>query len=276
MKKYIKVITIFLVTLFTGSAFGIPQSVLDQYIASKKSEIVGLIEATVKPNVAFYKKGDKKEPVAVIYVLGYSNTPDRWNYKVFAVSENDFEFHAPTGMNTGVYEFRLEYIALHSGGRKITESTNFAYWSNKGKPIGNYTLWEVYGWSGTNVPIEYVYFFHAPRLRDEVTGSAIPVTDRYDAVCLDICPWLKPKVEAPKVEIPKIDVSKVDSPPILKKTVRPNTPGFVYDPVYSVNEKKLDELIRRQKLRNIFRKRPNKPITNWYDWVQENLEIEPK
>jgi hypothetical protein len=50
---------------------------------------------------------------------------------------------------------------------------------------------------------------------------------------------------------------------------------IVLDPIRSVNEKNLTLYERSKKLRNIFRKLPNEPITNWYEWVQENLGLEP-
>lgn len=78
--------------------------------------------------------------------------------------------------------------------------------------------------------------------------------------------------------VPSSSISNTNSvlapmsiPILLKQTSVPIPEIIILDPVRSVNERNLTFFGRAEKLRAIFRKIPNEPITNWYKWVQENL-----
>jgi hypothetical protein len=264
MNTLIHYLTLSLLVLLTNTAFGVPKSAVDEFSRKLKSRIKNPLEIIVKPYAAFYKKGDRTEPVTVFYLVGFHYASDWWwTYDFAYISDvND--------------KIELNYIQFTKVNplRKEQSSTSRAEWKGSLVQVANYTTGGCR--FSESFLLEDVRFGRAPGIREG--GVIISSTDKYDAVCLDgPCPWIHPKPEVeeskstePKVEGPKEPVVTESSIVLLSKTT-PVLEPVVTDPIQSVNERKLNIFDRSKKLRNLFRSIPNDPITNWYSWVQENL-----
>lgn len=268
MSKAVRHLVFLLVTLLAGPAFGVPKSALDAYIGSLKSRIVEPQKIIVTPYVSLYKKGDRTEPIATFFLFSWTrDSTGAWDWS------HDFYY-----ISDSKEQFDINYVKFTSirkyGGAE--DDDPYLKWGRDCS--GTYTIAsaEVFG----KFPIANIRFGHMLYIEEGAHGEIhVPVTDRYDAVCLEgaSCPWITPTVvDPPKVKVEESKVTDPLPPPVLlTEKKKPNPKEFVGDPVWKVNQKKLDLLERQKKLRNLFRKLPNEPITNWYFWVQENLEGKP-